>query len=67
MNNKPPIKRFDGEYEIIFSETFNVYEDFLRIHNIGFLHEIFDIRIEFQKQDPQENQPSIQASWVRQD
>lgn len=31
----PNTKAYDGDYEIIFSDTFNVYENTLRLTNIG--------------------------------
>jgi hypothetical protein len=58
MIDLPKIKVFDGEEEIIFSETFNVYNDELIIKN--FLG--FSIKFIFEKDEPKKNQKDVVAT-----
>ena len=55
MNLNPETKIYDGEYEIIFSESFNIYEDELIIQDFLGFKFFFD----FETKDPEEGQQDI--------
>ena len=59
MDKELPTIGFDGDYEIIYSKSFNIYEDKLTIPD--FLGKKF-IYI-FEKNEPAENQKDIKIEW----
>jgi hypothetical protein len=58
MENEMISLGFDGNDEIVYSESFNVYEDRL---TINFLDRIF--KFVFENTEPEKNKPDINFDW----
>ena len=58
MENNNKITTFDGDYEIIYSSSFNIYENELNIKNIL----SYDFKFIFEKENPNDGQSDISIS-----